>query len=226
MPRNLFRYIEHRSPVQSGLTRIELLVFVALVLILVAVLWPFVSNHFEQAEINRAVDSARTINTILSQYATDNNGVYPVGEGTPAAGKSEGIARNLLENNYLPDARVFAVGTTARYSGKASDFSDITGANLSWDFTAGATPTTGLTTSAPDLLPIVYGTGESVTYPTHPGIGLDLALSGTGPYGNKGIVVAYKGGNAVFIRATPAGECPGFISPEFNSAGPYTQIKP
>jgi type II secretory pathway pseudopilin PulG len=223
------RIINRRSPGRSGFTRAELVVFAAILLILVAVLWVPISNHFEQASITRAVESARTINTVLSQYANDNNGVYPIGEGTPAAGKSEGIALNLLQNNYVPDATVFAVGSTAKYAGKASDFSDITAANLSWDFTAGATATTGLTTSAPDLLPTVYTTGQTVDYSQAKGHGLILEPNSNGPLGLEGIVVAYKAGNARFIPAPEASgtaSAPPFIEPGFTDPGPYTQIKP
>jgi type II secretory pathway pseudopilin PulG len=219
------------SPFRStvGFSRVELLVFAGILVILAGVAFGPIRNHLEQARLNRAVESARTINTLLSQYATDNDGVYPVGLGTPAAGKSEGIARNLLENNYTPDATVFAVGSTHGYSGKAPDFSDIGAANISWDFTAGATTTTGITSAAPDLLPTVYSTGENVTYPTTAGAGLNLPLSGNGPFGKEGIVVAYKGNNAAFIRGTLSGttvECPGFISTAFKDTGPYTQIRP
>jgi len=219
----------HGPSPRSGLTRVELLVLVAILVILAAVAYVPMSDHLEKAKINRAVESARTINTLLSQYATDNNGVYPVGLGTSAAGKSEGIARNLLENNYTPDATLFAVGSTAKYSGTASDFSDITAANISWDFTGGATASTGITPAAPDLLPTVYGTGENVAYPTTAGTGLDLPLSGNGPFAKNGIVVAYKGDNATFIRGTPSGtsvECQGFISTAFKDTASYTQIKP
>jgi type II secretory pathway pseudopilin PulG len=226
-PRRLFSAAEASRI--SGLTRIELLVFIGILVILVAVGWGVASQWIERVGINRAVESARTINMLLSQYATDNNGVYPVGEGTPAVGKSEGIARNLLENNYTPDASVFAVGSTAGYSGKAPDFSDISPVNISWDFTAGATTTTGITSAASDLLPTVYSTGENVTYPTMAGTGLNLPLSGNGPFGKKGVVVAYKGNNAVFIPGTLSGttvECPGFISSAFKDTGAYTQIRP
>ena len=214
---------------QSGLTRTQLLVFIGVLLILALVALGPISSYLEQARITRAVEAARTINTLLSQYATDNNGVYPVGEGTPAIGKSEGIARNLLENNYAPDATVFAIGSTPPYSGKASDFSDIDASNLSWDFTAGATTSMGITSTAPDLLPTVYTTGENVTYPTTAGTGLNLPLSGNGPLGNKGVVVGYKGNNAAYIRGTLSGttlECAGFISTEYKDTSAYTQIKP
>jgi len=213
----------------SGLTRTELLVLVGILVILAGVGFGPIRAYMEKARINRTVESARTINTLLSQYATDNNGVYPAGEGTPAAGKSEGIARNLLENNYTPDASIFAIGSTARYRGTATDFSDFTAANISWDFTGGPTTSTGINSSAPDLLPTVYSTGENVAYPTMPGTGLNLTLTGGGPFGMKGVVVAYKGNSATFVRGTLSGttaECPGFISAAFKDTGTYTQIRP
>jgi type II secretory pathway pseudopilin PulG len=213
---------------RSGLSRVELLVLAGLLVIFAGVGLTLMSKWIEHARINRAVERARTINTLLSQYATDNNGVYPVGEGTSAAGKSEGIARNLLENNYTPDASVFAVGSTATYSGKAPDFSDISAANISWDFTGGATTSTGITSSAPDLLPTVYTTGEVVDYASAKGHGLILSPSGMGPFGHEGVVVAYKGGNALFIPAKPDRKeiPPAFILSNFKDTGTYTQIRP
>jgi type II secretory pathway pseudopilin PulG len=210
---------------RSGLTRTELLVVLFILLILAAVSVGPILDHFERARINRAVDSARTLNTLLSQYATDNDGVYPSGLGTSAPGKSEGIARNLLENNYTPDPAIFALGSAPRYSGKDTNFDDILPANVSWDFTGGATASTGIATAAPDLLPTIYCTGESITYSS----GLDLPLSGHGPFGRKGIVVAYKGNNVEFIRGVPDGasvKAPQFISGKFSDKAVYTQIKP
>jgi len=151
-----------------------------------------------------------------------------VGEGTSAVGKSEGIAWNLLENNYTPDASVFAVGSTTPYDGKASDFSDLTAANISWDFTAGANATTGITAAASDYLPVLYTTGETVDYASAKGRGLTLTPSGKGPLGQEGIVVAYKSGSALLLPAKPSGgQVPGaFIMSNFNDAGTYTQIRP
>jgi hypothetical protein len=217
-----------RSSFRS-VTRVEVLFFTGLLILLAGGLYFPLTEHFEIARINRGVESARTINTLLSQYATDNNGVYPVGEGTPATGTSEGIARNLLENNYTPDAAIFAVGSTPRYEGKATDFSDLAATNLSWDFTGGATSTTGITTAASDELPTVYGTGETFVFPVKPETGLDLALSGKGPFGIKGIAVAYKGGNASFIKGVASKTsttCPEFIPRTFKDTAAYTQIKP
>ena len=189
----------------SGYTRLELFVFIVVAVVLFAVAYGPVVDYLTNGKVTRAVESARTISTLLSQYSTDNNGVYPTGEGTTAAGKSEGIALNLLQNNFLPDASAFAVGSTPKYRGTAADFSDLAASNLSWDFTGGATASTGITSAASDLLPTVYGTSETVAYPTTPGTGLDVTLSGNGPFGTEGIVVAYKANNAVFIKGTPSG---------------------
>ena len=228
MPDLESRFHDCRPPLRAGLTRTETLVALVILLLLGAVLGVFLRSHFKQAELNRAVECAHTLDAVLAQYATDNNGVYPVGEGTPTAGKSEGIARNLLENNYVPETSVFTVGSTAAYTGKASDFSDIAASNLSWDFTAGATAMTGITASVSDYLPVVYTTGETVDYASARGRGLVLTPSGSGPFGHEGIIAAYKGGFAYFIPARPSDRevSRAFILSNFNDPGPYTQIRP
>lgn len=223
-----FRSGPERSS-QSGLTRVEFQVLFGIILLLGAVAYFPVSEHLAKSRLNRAVESAHTISTLLSQYATDNNGVYPVGEGTPAIGKSEGIARNLLENNYTPDATPFAIGSASPFVPKGSDFSDFAPSNISWDFTGGATATTGITSAAPDDLPVVYTTGETLSYPTKPGAPRFITLSGKGPLGNKGVIVAYKANNAVFIpRPDTAVTSPGFIlkTDTTGDTSVYTQIKP
>jgi len=218
-----------RRRTQAGFGRTEALVlFFVLILAAVAIVAPF-EGFLENSRLARGVDCARTLSTLLSQYSVDNNGTYPAGEGTSAPGKSEGIALNLLQNNFTPDASVFAVGSTPAYSGKATDYSDLTAANMSWDFTAGANATTGIPATAPDSLPIVYTTGQQVTYPTTPDGTTSLPLTGNGPFGLKGMVVAYKNNSAQFISAANTGAgpfCPGFFPPEFKDTTIYTQIKP
>jgi type II secretory pathway pseudopilin PulG len=204
-----------------------MLVALVLVLVLAGVAYGPVSGYLRRHDTARAVESARTLNTLLAQYATDNNGVYPVGEGTRAEGTSEGIALDLLQNSFTPNTDIFTVGSTTPYDGKGGDYADLKAENMSWDFTAGANANTGISSAAPDLLPVLYTTGETVSYPP-PGKGLDLAISGKGPFGEKGVVVAYKGGNVVLIRASGAEgrNCLGFISADFKDTGAYTQLRP
>ena len=137
----------------SGLTRVELLVLAGVLMLLAAGALGPGWAYFEQSRINRGVESARTLDTTLNQYATDNNGVYPIGEGTPAAGKSEGIALNLLRIVTRPTPPSSPSARDRSLSGKASDYSDIAAANIGWDFTAGATATIGLTRPPRTCLP-------------------------------------------------------------------------
>lgn len=217
-----------RRSAVSGLTRTEVIFLIAVVATLLIVGLGPVRSYFYAHGVARGVESAKALDTLLAQYATDNNEVYPAGEGTRAPGTSEGIALDLLQNQFTPNADIFAVGATPRYAGTAPDYADFTAANISWDFTAGETATTGITTNAPDLLPILYTTGEEVDYAKARGHGLTLQPSGKGPFGRKGIVVAYKSGAVLFIPAHPGGgEIPSaFILSNFHDTGTYTQIKP
>jgi len=221
-----FRFSRTRN--RRGLSRPEVLLLLGVTIVLAVVAVGPMRVELRTQRMARGVESARTLDTLLAQYATDNGGVYPVGEGTPAEGKSEGIALDLLQNNYTPNADVFAVGSTPKYRGAAKDFADLAPENVSWDFTAGATATTGITTAAPDVLPVLYTTGETVDYASAPGRGLVLSPSGKGPFGEEGVVVAYKGGDALFISAPgdPGAVPPAFISKSFTDTGTYTQIKP
>ncbi len=187
-----------------------------------------VTAYLRKNSVANAVESARTISTVLTQYATDNNGVYPVGEGSAALGTSEGIARNLLVNSYAPDATIFSVGSTPSYHGKGGDYTDFGAANLSWDFTAGANVTTGLTSDAPGGLPIVYTTGDKMKYPAGGG-SIEATLSGHGPFGSRGIVVANKDMTARFLPRVTTGDglAAGLTLSQLPSgSGTYTQVKP
>ncbi len=209
------------SPSRAGFSRIQVLFGSAVILILAGVLYAEVSSYFKLHGTEHALENARTLNTLLAQYATDNNDMYPVGEGTRAEGKSEGIALNLLQNQFTPNADIFAVGSTPRYAGTAQDFADLAPENISWDFTAGANTTTGIKTDAPDLLPVLYTTGETVDYRPDKGV----TLSGNGPFGTHGMIVALKSGAAEY-RSAMSNVVPVFVSPAFPGTGTYTQIKP
>ena len=206
---------------RAGFSRVQTVFFVVVSLILAIVLLTLVGNYLKLHGTEHALESARTLNTLLAQYATENDGVYPTGEGTSAPGKSEGIALNLLQTQFTPNADIFAVGSTPRYSGKAEDYADLSPENMSWDFTAGANATTGIKTDAPDMLPIFYTTGETVDY--LPGKG--VTLSGNGPFGAHGMIVAYRNGS-VALLAPSNNVTPAFVSPDFKDTGTYTQIQP
>jgi hypothetical protein len=206
---------------REGFTRIQTVFFVVVLLVLLGVAFSMVSNYVKLHSPEYALENARALNTLLAQYATDNDGAYPTGEGTRAQGKSEGIALNLLQNQFTPNADIFAAGSTPRYTGTDKDYADLAPENMSWDFTAGANATTGIKTDAPDSLPVLYTTGETVDY--QPGKG--VALSGNGPFGNHGMIVALKSGAATYQQAS-GNIAPAFVPADFKDSGTYTQIKP
>ncbi len=215
------------SSCRMGFTRRELLFGLAVLIAAVIVVTGPVSQYLAQSRIAHAVQKGRELNLLLSQYALDNDDTYPIGQGTTALGKSEGIARNLLNDKYASTPDIFVLGKALAYTGTAVDFSDFAANQIDWDFTA-ATSTTGLPASAPGLLPTLYATGETVSYPAATGTVVDLTLSGNGPFGLKGMVVGYKNNAVIFIPATPIGSqavAKGFILPAF-PGGSYTQIKP
>lgn len=209
------------SYLRDGFTRIQAVFGTVVLLVLFGVFIAVVSNYLKLHGTAHALENARTLNTLLAQYATDNDGVYPVGENTRAEGKSEGIALDLLQNNYTPNADVFTVGSTPRYAGTAKDYADLAPENISWDFTAGANATTGIKADAPDMLPVFYTTGETMNYR----MGADLTLSGSGPFGTHGAVVALKSGEVYYHQAM-YNIIPCFVPTTFQGTGTYTQIKP
>jgi hypothetical protein len=215
---------------RAGYSRLQAIFAIVVTAVLLAGLSAELAGYLKLHSTEHAVESARTLDTLLAQYATDNDGVYPVGEGTRAEGKSEGIALDLLLNNYTPNADLFTVGWTPRYSGTAKDYADLAPENLSWDFTAGADATTGIKSDAPDWLPVLYTTGETVDYTMAGNHQYNVEASGNGPFGHQGIIAAYKGGDVRFMPAKPNGpELPlAFfcLLPGDKNTGTYTQIKP
>jgi hypothetical protein len=205
---------------EGGFSRLQTIFGLVVLLIFATTLYYFISGYFKLHSTEHALENAKMLDLLLAQFATDNNDTYPVGEGTRAPGKSEGIALELLQNQFTPNPDLFTVGWTPRYSGNAKDYADLAPENMSWDFTAGADSTTGIPANAPDLLPVLYSTGQNVIY--RPGQG--VTLTGNGPF-SGGMIVALKSG-AVDYRTSVNGAPPTFLSPDFKDTGTYTQIKP
>jgi prepilin-type N-terminal cleavage/methylation domain-containing protein len=223
---------------RGGFTLVELLVVIGIIAILAGVALGPITSGIEKAKESSGMQSARSINLLMFSYSNDNNQTYPPGGGNanpiigtsapPNNGTSAGVAIQLLQGGYATDPTIFALQGTTKYAGTTAGFTDFSAQNISWDFTGGATTTTGITSSASDLIPIVYCTGESVTYPAAASQGLNLSLSGKGPFKNNGIAVAYKSNSAVFIKGTKSGAnavANGFISAADTDTSTYTQVK-
>ena len=229
--RLLFRTARKLS--HGGFTLVELLVVIGIIAILAGVALGPITGGILKAKESAGMQSARSINLLCFEFSTDNSQVYPAGAGTGFQGKSEGIAIQLLQGKYANDPTIFCItgGGFVPYSGNNASFSDFSASNVSWDFTCegSSSSATGATSSSSDLLPVVFCTGETITYPTTSGTAYNLPLSGTGTFQNNGIAVAYKGNSATFLKGTLSGSgavVSGFISASFNDTASYVQVKP
>jgi prepilin-type N-terminal cleavage/methylation domain-containing protein len=215
---------------RGGFTLVELLVVIGIIAILAGVALGPITNGIRQAKHNAAMQQGRQIGQVEFSYATDNTAN---GNAYPAASSAESIANNLITASYVSDPSVFCVSGAngGQVVAKASGTTiTLASNNITWNFTVLSTNTTGgITSSASDLIPLVYFSGQTVTYPVPTG-GASLALSLTAsPFGQDGIAVFYKGNNAAYLKAgtggTP-GTVVGFISVNCTDTTSYTTAVP
>lgn len=67
--------------IRFGLTLVELLVSVAIVLALAAILWPIIANAKYAAKASTSLQSIRQIGLATSMYSSDNDGLLPYAAG-------------------------------------------------------------------------------------------------------------------------------------------------
>jgi len=108
----------------------------------------------------------------------------------------------------------------------------LTASNVDFDFTGGATTSTGITSSACDQVPVVYsdiGNG-TITGPTGTTPGVISGLPSTAPFGLNGVAVAYKSNSAVFLKGVASASgvtVNNFITTSFTDTwSSYTRIAP
>ena len=216
---------------RGGFTLIELLVVIAIIGILASVTVPAVMNGIAKATQNKAMQSAKQIGTLMFTYSLDNGGSYPP-DNTNTGGVtytgSSGAFEQLINNKYISSADIFCLtgGTAKPYTG-GTPGSSLDASNVSWDVTGVAT--SGISQNAPDQLPLVFSTGNTVSYPAQVGTSSSAKCGPNNPFGKQGIPVCYKGNNAAFMPVkNPDGvTVDNFISASCDPAGVnYLQLKP
>jgi prepilin-type N-terminal cleavage/methylation domain-containing protein len=196
----------------AGFTLVELLVVIGIIAILAGVALGPITRGITKAKESAALQTTRSIALAEFQYANDN-GQYPDGTDAGAIGAA------LISGNYISDPGIFYIsGDTAatRLSGTGT----MAATNSSYDFMGvngtGTTSYAGVSTSAPDQLPLVWS--PDVNIPAIPtgtsAAGVEFAPNNP-LFGKDGIAVCYHS-NSAFFRA------PINIAP---AAGAYPKVK-
>lgn len=203
-PRCRFRSACSRSG-KGGFTLVELLVVIAIIALLAAVAIGPITGAMKTAKDNAGMQTTHAIYVADFQYNIDNNNF--------ADGADSGvIAQALMNGGYISDPSIFLIkggGTTPFVGANAAQ--NIQATNVSWDFLgsspAGSGSTTtysGLTTSDPEQLPLVWSTGNTIVIPTAAGVFGTATVNGNGKngFGTDGIAVAYLSGASAFKKVS------------------------
>lgn len=102
---------QHRH---SGLTLIEMLTVISIMALLGTIAFPAIKNAMIRAQMVRAAANVRSIVVGLRSYASDNSGVFPVGENDyeEEIATSNDAFRSLVPD-YIDQERVFVEGRSA-----------------------------------------------------------------------------------------------------------------
>jgi len=207
------RLLSHtaRRTGRGGFTLVELLVVIGIIAILAGVALGPITHGLENAKESAGLQTARTIALADFQYANDNGYVYASGT------KSEDVAVALILGQYISDPSIFAASRNVAFSGTTSSLTLTNGSSggfpstaICWDFmtgpppATGSGPNTGLGTSDPDGMPLVFSTGQTVNVPADGSTytGIQVNQKGTNPFGTNGVAVCFKSNSAQFLKST------------------------
>ena len=219
----LFRTARKLS--RGGFTLVELLVVIGIIAILAGVALGPITSGIKKAKQSGAMQTARTLAIADFQYSNDNNAY--------ADGADAGVvAAAIIAGKYVSDPKMFAISGSKNFT-PYPGAGTITKSAVSYDFAGVGGTFTGVSSSASDLLPLLWSDGEpTAKIPNAVGTGTAITLSGGGAFATDGMVVAYKSNSAAFIRPQP-GVAPafpgqgkvGFVDQPFDSAGTIYVIR-
>ena len=210
------------------LLKVCLVVGILVILFGVALTPPMTGIRY--AAHNAWMQTAHQIGVCMFAYSNDNNQNYPDGNS------STEVFQKLLDGGYVTDPTIFYIPLSGKIKPVAGQ--KLKPENVCWDVTS------GVDSSAPDRLPLVFMTGYKVTYaPGGSAVQIrkpypPLTRTWTQWWDNEpapadwpGIAVYYKGNNAMFLHLSnsenPDGTIPNFVKPDFDAKGKtYRQLTP
>ncbi|MEO0415589.1 MAG: type II secretion system protein [Verrucomicrobiota bacterium] len=175
-----------------GFSLIEMLAAITIMAVLGAIAVPGINSAVRKAQIMGAASNARQIAMGLRNYATDNEGLFPVADmdGNEFTSSNE-VFRELLPD-YLDSERIFSVGRSAwgsRADNRFDEESDrVEAGENHFAYISGLT-----TTSRTDWPLVVDGTDGNGTYNRERG-------TKGGCWDGTSAVVVSVGGSARTIR--------------------------
>jgi len=178
------------------------------------------------------LQAVHTLTLAAFQYANDFDQHYPDGKS------STEICQKLLDGKYVSDPAIFYVPLPGKVKARAGQ--PLKPENVCWDFT-GRVGNSGLDSSDPDTIPVVYLTGFRMSY-TRGGNAVPLIKpysisvpDGEGWFsasrqtysGPSGLAVAYKSNSTKFISLDDKGIVPNVLPSEFeDNDARYHQLTP
>jgi prepilin-type processing-associated H-X9-DG protein len=121
----------------QGITLLEILVVLFLLLILSGILWPEPSTARKRAETIACMSNLKQIDFGFLMYASDNGGKFPMQASSTSGGTMELINRSRTfpqfqkTSKYLPDLRVL-VCPADKTRAATSNYATLTDSNLSY----------------------------------------------------------------------------------------------
>lgn len=177
----------------SGFTLIELLTVISIMAILATISFPAVKMATMAGQMTRATSDARSIGMGLRAWATDSDGLFPVGEVEEGEElETSNDVFRLLIPDYVDNERIFANGRSVVGRSADNRFDEeeevLEAGENHYAYVAGLT-----TTSRSSWPLVVDGTNGSGYYVS------EQASKGGCWEGTKAIV-AYVGGNAGAVK--------------------------
>ncbi len=188
-----------RIKIVRGFTLIELLVAISVVVILAGLTVPAISGAISRTNQTKDLSNAKQLAQVLLMDANDNNGLFRRNEDSDAtdnAANATLVFRGLLKDNALTTTEVLSGYATKPFE-DGTNYNNLGASNVSWAYFA------GLTVEDSDRLPLVISKGNTnnITADVLMDDPTDVELEGSGVWGKKGVIVAYKGQNAEFKKA-------------------------